>query len=84
MKKQKTNSIMANILAPFSFMNIGMKKARQTSQLHRMARKNSCIVGASILCSTTLSRKPFTLAGSNSPVSRISRANTPAPSKLPT
>lgn len=51
MKKQKTKSIMVKSFAPSPLRDIGMKKARHTSQLHSIPLKNSSEAGGSILCS---------------------------------
>src|SRR5690625_8006379 len=60
-KKQNPNNIIVNNLAPSPLIDIGTKKAKQTSQLHRIARKINSEVGSSVLDFATSSKKPFTV-----------------------
>src|SRR5690625_3538958 len=83
MKKQNTNNIIVNSFAPSPLIDIGTKKAKQTSQLQRIARKKSSDVGNSVLDFATSSKNPFTITSSKSPVAYMRAAKNKAPMILP-
>ena len=71
-------------LAPSLCVRPDIQMARQTSQLHRMARANSASAGAFILAAATVSRYPLLECSiASPPPATNSAARTAQPARLP-
>ncbi|MNJ65084.1 hypothetical protein D3C77_610770 [compost metagenome] len=74
---------MRTSLAISSLVRLAIHNARQTSQLHKIPRKNSSEIGALIFLAEIANIRCSGAAVLNNPVPTMSKDNTIAPARLP-